>query len=104
MEVQKDEEEGAASISTQSIKQEATSDDESNSPPPVTFSQFASLAKPEGCMIAVALTLMVCAEGIGLVTPLIIARAYDTLVDPDIATQSERLSEINRFMALGTLG
>ena len=64
---------------------------------PVPFKKLISLAYPERYILFVALLLMIIAEGLGLVIPLLIANAYDALVDPSL-TPSQRMSDINAAM------
>lgn len=65
--------------------------------PPVPFSKLIGLAYPERYLLLVALHCMIVAEGLALVNPLVIANAYDALVDPNW-TNAQRMSEINRTM------
>ena len=64
------------------------------------FSNLVKLAHPELPLIAVAILFMMGAEATNLVTPLIIANAYDTLVDVTIPSETERMDSINRDMIL----
>ena len=64
---------------------------------PVSLKKLIGLAYPERYMLSLSLILMIIAEGLGLVVPLFIADAYDTLVDPSL-TPSQRMSEINESM------
>jgi ABC-type multidrug transport system fused ATPase/permease subunit len=64
---------------------------------PVPLLKLIGLAYPERYMLIIALFFMVVGEGLGLVTPLIIANAYDALVNPYISS-SQRMSDINRTM------
>jgi len=50
-------------------------------------------------MAFVAMVLMIVSEGTGLVNPLIIAKGYDALVNPELE-ENERLTEINKYMSL----
>ena len=65
--------------------------------PPI--SKILRLARPELCMLIFAVLLMIGAEATGLINPLLIARAYDYLIDPSLDT-GERMSDINRVMIL----
>lgn len=67
-----------------------------------SLSKLFGMARPELPMLLVALFLMVAAESTGLIIPLIIAEAYDTLVDPDLV-EDERMSEINRTMTIALI-
>jgi ABC-type multidrug transport system fused ATPase/permease subunit len=71
---------------------------ENNTLPPSAANLFP-LGRRELPMIALSLFIQIGEETTGLITPLILAWAYDTLVDPDLSDE-ERLSEINRFMVL----
>jgi ATP-binding cassette, subfamily B, bacterial len=72
-------------------------------PPPsssdVSLAKFLSLAKPETLMLVVALLLMIAAEALGLYNPLLIAQAYDDLVDVTLSP-GQRMAQINRVMLL----
>jgi len=63
------------------------------------ISKLLSLARPEAPMLVVALVLMLMAEATGMLNPLILASAYNDLVDPTLS-QDERMSGINRTMIL----
>jgi len=64
------------------------------------ISKLLSLARPEASMLMLALVLMLFAEAAGLLNPLILAQAYDALIDPALTTASSRMSEINRTMVI----
>ena len=64
---------------------------------PVPFKKLIGLAYPERCILFVALLFMIIAEGLNLIIPLLIANAYDALVNLDL-TSSQRMSEINETM------
>jgi ATP-binding cassette subfamily B (MDR/TAP) protein 10 len=66
---------------------------------PPSLSKLFRMARPELPMLAVALLLMILAESTGLVIPLIIANAYDALVDENIE-DDERMNEINGYMTI----
>ena len=55
--------------------------------------------RPEWPVLFVCLILMVVAEAMGLIIPIVTARAYNALVQDD-ATDSQRMSEINTAMML----
>jgi len=61
--------------------------------------KLLGLARPESVALAIALVFMVAGEASGLITPLLVARAYDSLVDPDLPNE-ERMAEISRIMAI----
>jgi ABC-type multidrug transport system fused ATPase/permease subunit len=62
-----------------------------------SFSKLMTLARPEWCMLVLAFLIMVGAEATGLYNPLLVANAYDDLVDPTLSS-ADRLLEINRTM------
>ena len=51
-------------------------------------------------MIFVSFLLVVGSEAANLLTPLIVANAYDVLVDPTITDEEERMSQINYYMII----
>jgi ABC-type multidrug transport system fused ATPase/permease subunit len=65
---------------------------------PVPFMKLIGLAYPERFLLLFALVFMIAAEGLGLINPIIIADAYDALVNPTL-TNPQRMSEINHTMA-----
>eukprot|EP00956_Cyclotella_meneghiniana_P005959 scaffold7776_cov65-Cyclotella_meneghiniana.AAC.7 len=56
--------------------------------------------KAEKIMIFVSFLLVVGSEAANLLTPLIVANAYDVLVDPTITDEEERMSQINYYMII----
>lgn len=69
--------------------------------PPASLSKIFDMAKPEIPMVILSFILMVGAEAANLVIPLIVADAYDVLIDPALEDDSgERMSEISRLMAI----
>lgn len=71
-------------------------------PPPSSLPslrKLLGLARPEAAALVVALLFMIAAEASGLIAPLIVARAYDALVDPALDS-SERMRAISRAMTL----
>eukprot|EP00978_Attheya_sp_CCMP212_P007761 scaffold18060_cov55-Attheya_sp.AAC.3 len=68
--------------------------------PPISVRKLLSLAKPEFSMLFVAFLLMLVAEGSGLLNPMLLANAYDTLIDPQFPSGSAKMTEINRTMIL----
>jgi ABC-type multidrug transport system fused ATPase/permease subunit len=91
---------------------EETKDDEQQSKKSTTLSPPASsppslkrlfqMAGPELSMLILAIFLMIASETTNLVLPLIVANAYDVLVDESLDS-SERMGEINRFMAVALI-
>lgn len=63
------------------------------------ISKLLGLARPEASVLGLAVLLMLIAEGAGLLNPLILANAYDDLVNPNLST-NERMSEINQTMVI----
>ena len=66
---------------------------------PPTFFQFLLLAKPELPLLIVSFVLLILADVSGQLLPIIIARAYNVLVDPEL-DQSDRAYYINFTMML----
>mmetsp|Transcript_26160 Transcript_26160/g.40122 ORF Transcript_26160/g.40122 Transcript_26160/m.40122 type:complete len:696 (-) Transcript_26160:1635-3722(-) len=64
-----------------------------------SIGKLLSLARPEFSVLTVAALFMVIAEATGLINPLVIAQAYDHLVDPDLIS-SDRMSKINSTMTI----
>ena len=64
---------------------------------PVPFTKLIGLAYPERYMLFFALLCMIVAEGLALINPLVIANAYDALVNPSW-TNAQRMSQINHTM------
>lgn len=75
----------------------SSSDSSSGGSKPASLSKLLGLARPEMPMLLVALVLMIMAEGSGLLTPLLVARAYDALVNANLSA-GERRSDINHTM------
>lgn len=61
---------------------------------------FQLMNKAEKNMIFVSFLLVVGSEAANLLTPLIVANAYDVLVDPTITDEEERMSQINYYMVI----
>jgi len=61
--------------------------------------RFILLARPELLALLTSLFLVLAADGVNLVVPIVIARAYDALVDPTF-DDDERGTVINRTMTL----
>lgn len=68
-----------------------------------SLAKLFELAKPEISMLLFSGILMIGSESTQMITPLVIANAYDTLVDPDIEEEDERFTEINRYMLIAIL-
>lgn len=70
-------------------------------PPPSakpSILQLLGLARPERVGLSIAVLFMICSEASGLITPLLVARAYDALVDPTL-DDADRMDEISRHMS-----
>lgn len=65
-----------------------------------SLGKLIALATPEIPMLIVSSILMVGSEATNLIIPLIVANAYDKLVDPTVTDDDERMTEINRFMTI----
>jgi ABC-type multidrug transport system fused ATPase/permease subunit len=72
-------------------------DDMNRNTKPISLWKLISLARPERCMLILSVVIMVIGEGLNLVTPLLIANAYDTLVNVNL-TSEQRMSDINTTM------
>ena len=66
---------------------------------PPTFFQFLLLAKPELPLLIFSFVLLIVADVANQILPIIIARAYNALVDPALGP-SERANQINFTMTL----
>ena len=65
-----------------------------------SLAKIFNMARPEYPMLILALVLMVAAEATGQIIPLIIANAYDVLMDETI---DDRMSEINSYMSVALI-
>lgn len=77
-----------------------TKDDENPNkatPPPLT--KLLLLARPEFGALSFAFLLMIVSEGVTLYNPILLAQAYDALVDYT-TTNAEKMSIINRVMVV----
>ena len=88
----------ATATATATEEQEAENEIAQAPIPPV--SKLLSLARPELPMILFAFFLMVGSEVVSLYNPLLLADAYDYLVDPTYTSSSERMSKINPVVAI----
>ena len=59
---------------------------------PSVVKLFHLMDSPEKVMLVVSFFLMIGSEAANLLTPLVVANAYDTLVDPTIADDGDRTS------------
>jgi ABC-type multidrug transport system fused ATPase/permease subunit len=81
-----------------SKKESAASISPPESSPP-SIKKLFQMSGPEMPMLVVAMVLMFVSETTSLVLPLIMANAYDVLVDESL-NSGQRMSEINRYMVL----
>jgi len=65
--------------------------------PTPPLSKILALASPEHLPLLLALLLMIATEGTSLYIPILLAKAYDVLVDP-LAATSTKMDEINSTM------
>jgi ABC-type multidrug transport system fused ATPase/permease subunit len=80
----------------------------SSTPPPIASSKpslwkLFHLAMPEMPMLLLSFILMIGSEATNMITPLIVANAYDVLVDPTITNEGEKMSEINGYMLIAII-
>jgi ABC-type multidrug transport system fused ATPase/permease subunit len=64
---------------------------------------FRLMDTKEKLMQVVSFVLMIGSEAANLITPLIVANAYDVLVDPTISNDEERMSDISHYMILAII-
>ncbi|KAL7521757.1 hypothetical protein ACHAWX_006438 [Stephanocyclus meneghinianus] len=64
---------------------------------------FHLMDRPEKLMQVVSFILMIGSEAANLITPLIVANAYDVLVNPTISNDEERMSDISYYMILAII-
>lgn len=68
-----------------------------------SLGRLFQLAKPEMGMLLVSFVLMVVSESANMVTPLVVANAYDILVDPAFEDDAQRMSEISYWMSIAVI-
>ncbi|KAL7443795.1 hypothetical protein ACHAXH_007368 [Discostella pseudostelligera] len=78
------------------------SEDAPTSTKPSLWKLF-QLAFPEIHMLLLSFVFMIGAEAATMVTPLVVANAYDILIDPSITENSERMEGINYWMMLAII-
>jgi ABC-type multidrug transport system fused ATPase/permease subunit len=83
----------------QSIKDDPTIPPVAHANDRVPLSKLLGLARPERGMLILSVVLMLASEAGGLLIPLILAQAYDDLVNPNFSS-AQRMSHINRTMLL----
>ena len=64
---------------------------------------FHLMSTSEKFMILLSFVLVIGSEASNLLTPLIVANAYDILVDPTISDDEERMSSINHYMIIAII-
>jgi len=69
---------------------------------PPTLSRLFQLVKPEGLVLLVGLILLFAAEATTQVIPLIVAKAYDSIINPTLDTD-EKMEDVNRYMLLSII-
>lgn len=69
---------------------------------PPSLSRLFQTVKPEQPMLFVGLILLLASESSSQVIPLIIANAYDIIIDPTIDS-SDKMSEINYYMLISII-
>ena len=99
-------EEGKAAATNGAKVKDLGSSQIGNTPPesmsskqPSLLKVFRRFAMPEMPMLIVSFILMVCSEAANMINPLVIANAYDILVDPTLDTD-ERMAGINYYMLI----
>jgi len=105
----KDDIEASATMKTGTMNEEASAhsqdskkEAELQSTKPSLGKLFA-LAQPEVPMLIASGIVMVGSEAVNLITPLIVADAFDTLVDPTVLSDDDRMTEINRVMIIAII-
>merc|ERR1719162_1478577 len=76
--------------------EKAAVDDKENIPSP-SLSQLIQLARPENFGIFIAIIFMVISEATTLIVPIVLANAYDAVINPTL-TSAERMSTVNNNM------
>ncbi|KAL7536533.1 hypothetical protein ACHAWF_005492 [Thalassiosira exigua] len=61
------------------------------------------MAIPEMPMLVASFLLMIGSESTNMITPLVVANAYDVLVDPTITDDAERMADINWYMMIAVI-
>ena len=74
-----------------SLEDSATNDEESSRP---SLMRLLKLAMPEMAMLIISFIFVLGSEAANMVTPLIVANAYDALINPMILDNAQRMSEI----------
>ena len=82
-----------------STKEDAAAAAKKKGETPPSLSRLFKTVKPEQPMLVVGLILLFAAESTSQVIPLIVARAYDTIINFDLE-ESEKMSDINYYMII----
>ena len=69
---------------------------------PPTFSRLMNTVKPEGLMAVVGFILTLASESTNQIIPLIVAKAYDSIIDPNLSSD-EKMSNVNTYMGLSLI-
>ena len=85
----------AASVETSADNSPSKNDDEGAAKPSLV--RLLKLAKPEMAMLFLSFIFTIATEATNLITPLIVANAFDALINPDL-TDDERMDKINYWM------
>lgn len=83
-----------------SLEDSATNDEESSRP---SLMRLLKLAMPEMAMLIISFIFVLGSEAANMVTPLIVANAYDALINPMIPDNAQRMSEINHWMMIAVI-
>ena len=83
-----------------SLEDSATNDAESSRP---SLMRLLKLAMPEMAMLIISFIFVLGSEAANMVTPLIVANAYDALINPTIPDNAQRMSEINHWMMIAVI-
>jgi len=78
-----------------------TSNDGESSRP--SLMRLLKLAMPEMAMLIISFVFVLGSEAANMVTPLIVANAYDALINPTISDNAQRMSEINHWMMIAVI-
>ncbi len=65
--------------------------------------RLLKLAMPEMAMLIISFIFVLGSEAANMVTPLIVANAYDALINPTIPDNAQRMSEINHWMMIAVI-
>ena len=77
-----------------------TKDDDLSKTPNASLMKVLTMSKPEIPMLLLSCVLLILAEASNLITPMILAKAYDALIYREDKTDAEIMSSINGFMFL----